>query len=217
MPSNEQTCVENSDIHIKDNLKDINTTSSLADIPQNQQQLEFVQAAPDSPVTYHNASYDDDIRELTEYWYLHKKARCYGSHHQYRLHNFKGCVAALVSATTTSTGNKPWRSSRHAFSFMLTLLIPLTGISSIIKGWSTSTWLWPRLLAMADGSSIHHDVSQRIHDYIHTYILPLHRAGKVFNEKAILYRIKTRLNHNFDIIGEDAVLTIVQKVLGHDC
>ena len=217
MPSNEQTCVENSDIHIKDNLKDINTTSSLADIPQNQQQLEFVQAAPDSPVTYHNASYDDDIRELTEYWYLHKKARCYGSHHQYRLHNFKGCVAALVSATTTSTGNKPWRSSRHAFSFMLTLLIPLTGISSIIKGWSTSTWLWPRLLAMADGSSIHHDVSQRIHDYIHTYILPLHRAGKVFNEKAILYRIKTRLNHDFDIIGEDAVLTIVQKVLGHDC
>ena len=50
-----------------------------------------------------------------------------------------------------------------------------------------------------------------------TYILPLHRAGKVFNEKAILYRIKTRLNHDFDIIGEDAVLTIVQKVLGHDC
>ena len=88
VPSNEQTCVENSDIHIKDNLKDINTTSSLADIPQNQQQLEFVQAAPDSPVT---------------------------------------------------------------------------------------------------------------------------------NEKVILYRIKTRLNHDFDIIGEDAVLTIVQKVLGHDC
>ncbi len=71
--------------------------------------------------------------------------------------------------------------------------------------------------SMAEGSSIHHDVSQRIHDYIHTYILPLHRAGKVFNEKAILYRIKTRLNHDFDIIGEDAVLTIVQKVLGHDC
>ena len=56
--------------------------------------------------------------------------------------------------------------------------------------------------AMADGSSIHHDVSQRIHDYIHIYILPLHRAGKVFNEKAILYRIKTRLNHDFDIIGK---------------
>ncbi|MEE2617718.1 MAG: hypothetical protein VX677_03795 [Candidatus Poribacteria bacterium] len=217
VPSNEQTCVENSDIHIKDNLKDINTTSSLADIPQNQQQLEFVQAAPDSPVTYHNASYDDDIRELTEYWYLHKKARCYGSHHQYRLHNFKGCVAALVSATTTSTGNKPWRSSRHAFSFMLTLLIPLTGISSIIKGWSTSTWLWPRLLIIPLWLTDLPSITMFLNAFMITYILPLHRAGKVFNEKAILYRIKTRLNHDFDIIGEDAVLTIVQKVLGHDC
>ncbi|MFP6723161.1 MAG: hypothetical protein VCF25_23250, partial [Candidatus Poribacteria bacterium] len=96
---NEQTCVENSDIHIKDNLKDntVTSSSSLADSSQSQQQLEFGQAASDFPVTPHNASYDDDVRELTEYWYLHKKARCYGSHHQYRLHNFKGCVAVLVS------------------------------------------------------------------------------------------------------------------------
>tara|TARA_B100000470_G_C19525846_1_gene273905 strand:- start:45 stop:350 length:306 start_codon:yes stop_codon:yes gene_type:complete len=72
---------------------------TLADKPESQQQLEFVQAASDAPVTHHNASYDDDVRELTEYeyWYLHKKARCYGRHHQYRLHNFKGCVADLVS------------------------------------------------------------------------------------------------------------------------
>ena len=69
--------------------------------------------------------------------------------------------------------------------------------------------------AMAEGSSIHHDVSQRIHAYIHTYILPLHRSGKVFTEKSILCRIKTRLNQDFDMIGEDAVLIIVQKVLGH--
>ena len=88
-----------SDIHIKDNLKDINitTSSSLADNSQSQQQLPFDQGASDSPVTPHNASYDDDVRELTEYWYLHKKARCYGSHHQYRLQNFKGCVGDLVS------------------------------------------------------------------------------------------------------------------------
>ena len=84
---------------IKRYKKDINITSSssLADKPQSQQQLEFVQAASESPVTPHNASYADDVRELTEYWYLHKKARCYGSHHQYRLHNFKGCLAALIS------------------------------------------------------------------------------------------------------------------------
>ncbi len=52
-------------------------------------------------------------------------------------------------------------------------------------------------------------------NYIHTYILPLHKAGKVFTQKSILHRIKTRLNQDFDIIGEDAVLAIVQQVLGH--
>ena len=78
-------------------LKDIYITSSLADKPQIQQQLEFDKGVSGSFVTQHNDSYDDDVRELTEYWYLHKKARCYGSHHQYRLQNFKGCVAALVS------------------------------------------------------------------------------------------------------------------------
>jgi len=59
--------------------------------------MKFNQGASASPVTPHNASYGDDVRELTEYWYLHKKARGYGSHHQYRLHNFKGCVNALVA------------------------------------------------------------------------------------------------------------------------
>jgi len=79
-------------------LKDINTTSStLADMPQIQQQLEFDQGASGFPVTHQKASYDDDAKELTEFWCLHKKARCYGNHHQYRLQNFKGCVAALVS------------------------------------------------------------------------------------------------------------------------
>ena len=92
-------CLCRGDSHIKDKLKDINITSSstLVDNSQSQQQLEFVQTAPNPSVTPHNASYDDDVRELTEYWYLHKKARCYGRHHQYRLHNFKGCVAALVT------------------------------------------------------------------------------------------------------------------------
>ncbi|SVC80263.1 uncharacterized protein METZ01_LOCUS333117, partial [marine metagenome] len=44
-----------SDIHIKDNLKDniITSSSSLADNSQSQQLLEFDQAASDSPVTSH--------------------------------------------------------------------------------------------------------------------------------------------------------------------
>ena len=84
----EQGGVKSSDTLI-DKLKDnyITSSSTLADNSQSQQQLEFGQAASGSPVIPHNASYDDDVRELTEYWYLHKKARCYGSHHQYRLHN----------------------------------------------------------------------------------------------------------------------------------
>jgi len=131
----EQTCVEDSDIHIKDNLKDINITSSstLTDTPQNQQLLAFDQTASDFPVTPHNASYDDDIRELTEYWYLHKKARCYGSHHQYRLQNFKGCVADLVSDYNLNR-QQAIDVLRPAFSCMSILPIRLTGTLSIIRG-----------------------------------------------------------------------------------
>ena len=112
-PENEQTCVENSDRHIKDNLKDINTTSSLADIPQNQQQLEFVQAAPDSPVTYHNASYDDDIRELNIGTYTKRLVVMVVTTSTDFIIS-KGAWP-LSLPTTTSTGNKPWRSSRHAY------------------------------------------------------------------------------------------------------
>ena len=67
----EQGGGKSSDILI-DKLKDINTTStsSLKDMPQIQQQLEFNQEASDFPLTPHNASYDDDVRELTEFWYL---------------------------------------------------------------------------------------------------------------------------------------------------
>ena len=49
------------------------TSSTLIDKPENQQQLEFDQAASNSPVTPHNASYADDVRELTVYWYLPRK------------------------------------------------------------------------------------------------------------------------------------------------
>jgi hypothetical protein len=216
----EQGGVKPSDT-LRDKLKDINITSSssLTDNPEIQQQLEFVQRASDFPVTPLNASYDDDIRELTEYWYLHKKARCYGSHHQYRLQNFKGCVAALVS---------DYNLNRQQAIEVLKACIKLHVDTPDTPNWYLKHHQGLEYLnlamaqvtdnpAIAEGASIHQDVSQRIHDYIHTYILPLHRAGKVFNEKTILYRIKTRLNHDFDVIGEDAVLTIVQKVLGHDC
>jgi hypothetical protein len=57
--------------------------------------------------------------------------------------------------------------------------------------------------------------SRRIQEYIHTYILPLHKSGKVFTEKSILDRLKARLGRDLELIGEDAVLDLVEQVLGN--
>ena len=84
------------------------------------------------PETQHNASYDDDVRELTEFWYLHKKARCYGNHHQYRLHNFKGCVAALVTDYNLNR-QQAIEVLKVCIQLHVVLPIHLTGTSSITK------------------------------------------------------------------------------------
>ena len=213
---NEQTCVENSDIHIKDNLKDINITSSSTSNlkSENQQQLEFDQGTSGSSVTSQNDSYDDDIRELTEYWYLHKKARCYGSHHQYRLHNFKGCVQDLIDhyqfdrqksieilktcielhSDTPDTPN--WYIKHHKGLEYLNM-----AISRVVKNTSVPV--------------IDNESSRRIQEYLRTYIQPLHKAGKVFTEKSILDRIEARLGRDLELMGEDAVLDLIEQVLGN--
>ena len=69
--------------------------------------------------------------------------------------------------------------------------------------------------SIPDNSTLHNEVSQRIQTYIRTYIFPLHKAGKVFTEKSILDRIKVRLSQDFEIMGEDSVLALVQKALGN--
>ena len=155
-----------SDIHIKDNLKDINITSSssLADNPEIQQLLEFDQGASNSPVTHHNASYGDDVRELTEFWYLHKKTRCYGSHHQYRLQNFKGCLAALVT---------DYNLNRQQAVEVLKTCIQLHIDTPDTPNWYIKHHQGLEYLhmaisqitdnpAMADGSSIHQDAKQQL-------------------------------------------------------
>jgi len=45
---------------------------------------------------------------------------------------------------------------------------------------------------MADGSSIHQDAKQQLHQYIHTYIKPLMRAGKPLDLKDILHHVTIR-------------------------
>ena len=215
-PENEQICVGDSDIHIKDNLREninITSTSSLADMPEIQQQLEFDQGASGSSVTSQDASYDDDIRELTEYWYLSKKARCYGHHHQYRLQNFKGCVQDLIDhyqfdrqksieilktcielhSDTPDTPN--WYIKHHKGLEYLNMAISrITGNTSV---------------PVSDDES-----SRRIQDYLRTYILPLHKSGKVFTEKSILERLKARVGRDLELVGEDAVLDLIEQVLG---
>ena len=214
---NEQTCVEDSDRHIKDNLKDINITSSsaLTDKPKIQQQLEFEQGVSASPVTQQNASYGDDVGELTEFWYLHKKARCYGSHHQYRLHNFKDCVAALVS---------DYNLNRQQAVDVLKVCIQLHVDTPDTPNWYIKHHQGLEYLnmamaqvtdnpAMADGSSPHHDAKQLLHQYIRSYIQPLMRAGKQASWDDILLQINRRKPKLVQQIGTQQVQNILQQVI----
>jgi hypothetical protein len=219
-PEIEQTCVEDSDRHIKDKLKDINITSSssLTDLPQNQQQLEFGQTASDFPVTPQNTSYDDDVRELTEYWYLHKKARCYGSHHQYRLQNFKGCVDALVN---------DYNLDRQQAIEVLKACIKLHADTPDTPNWYIKHHQGLEYLnmamaqvtdnpAMADGSSIHQEAKQQLHQYLHTYIQPLIRAGKPLDLKNMLHQVNSRKPKLVQQLGTQQVQHILQIIFGNE-
>ena len=216
----EQTCVEDSDRHIKDNLKDINITSSstLTDNPEIQQQLEFVQTAPDPSLTPRDASYGDDVRELTEYWYLHKKARCYGSHHQYRLHNFKGCVADLIN---------DYNLNRQQAVEVLKVCIQLHVDTPDTPNWYIKHHQGLEYLnmamaqvtdnpAMAEGSSIHQEAKQQLHQYLHTYIKPLLRVGKPLDLKDILHRVTIRKPKLVQQLGKQQVQHILQIIFGNE-
>jgi len=211
-PENEQTCVEDSDSHVKDNSI---TSSSLADIPESQQQLKFNQGASASPVTPHNASYGDDVRELTEYWYLHKKARCYGKHHQYRLHNFKECLAALVT---------DYNLNRQQAVDVLKVCIQLHSDTPDTPNWYLKHHQGLEYLnmamaqvtnnpAMADSSSIHQDAKQQLHEYIRSYIQPLMRAGKQASWYDLLLQINRRKPKLVQQIGTQQVQNILQQVI----
>ena len=212
----EQGGVKSSDTLI-DKLKDklITSSSTLPDKPQNQQQLEFGQAATGSPVIPHNASYDDDVRELTEYWYLHKKARCYGSHHQYRLQNFKGCLAALVT---------DYNLNRQQAIEVLEVCIQLHVDTPDTPNWYIKHHQGLEYLnmaiaqvtdnpAMAGGSSIHQDAKQQLHSYLRTNIQPLMQTGKPLNLNDILHRVTIRKPKLVQQLGRQQVQHMVQLLL----
>ena len=197
----------------KDNL--ITSTSSLADMPEIQQQLEFDQGTSDSPVTPHNASYGDDVRELTEYWYLHKKARCYGAHHQYRLQNFKECVAALVS---------DYNLDRQQAIEVLKACIQLHSDTPDTPNWYLKHHQGLEYLnmamaqvtdnpAIADGSSIHQEAKQQLHSYLRNSIQPLMQTGKPLGLNEILHRVNIRKPKLVQQLGKQQVQHMVQILL----
>ena len=67
--------------------------------------------------------------------------------------------------------------------------------------------------AMAEGSSIHRDAKQKLHQYLHTYIQPLMRAGKPLDLKDILHRVTIRRPKLVQQLGTQQVQHAVQLLL----
>jgi hypothetical protein len=68
-------------------------------------------------------------------------------------------------------------------------------------------------LVMADGSSIHNDAKQQLHQYLRTYIQPLMRAGKQLDLKDILHHVKTRKPKLVQQLGAKQVQHMAQLLL----
>ena len=67
--------------------------------------------------------------------------------------------------------------------------------------------------AMADGSSIHHDAKQQLHQYLRTYVQPLIRAGKQLDLKDILDHVNSRKPKLVQQLGKQQVQNMAQLVL----
>ena len=187
----------------------------MKDIPQIQQLLGFDQTASDFPLTPQNTSYGDDVRELTEYWYLHKKARCYGSHHQYRLQNFKGCVAALVS---------DYNLDRQKAIEVLKACIQLHADTPDTPNWYLKHHKGLEYLnlamaqvtdnpAIAEGASIHQEAKQQLNSYLRNNIQPLMQTGKPLDLKEILHRVNIRKPKLVQQLGIKQVQHMVQMLI----
>ena len=66
---------------------------------------------------------------------------------------------------------------------------------------------------IADGSSIHQEAKQQLHEYLCTYIKPLMRAGKTMNLHEIMYRVNIRKPKLVQKLGKLQVQNILQDIL----
>jgi hypothetical protein len=67
--------------------------------------------------------------------------------------------------------------------------------------------------AMADGSSIHHDAKQQLHQYLRTNIQPLMQTGKPLDLNDILHRVTIRKPKLIQQLGTQQVQHMVQILL----
>ena len=66
---------------------------------------------------------------------------------------------------------------------------------------------------MADGSSIHQEAKQQLHEYLHTYVQPLMRAGKPLDLNDILDHVNSRKPKLVQQLGKQQVQNMAQLVL----
>ena len=67
--------------------------------------------------------------------------------------------------------------------------------------------------AIADGSSLHQDAKQQLHQYLRTYIQPLMRAGKQASWQDILLQVNSRKPKLVQQLGEQQVQHMAQMLL----
>jgi hypothetical protein len=65
---------------------------------------------------------------------------------------------------------------------------------------------------MADGSSIHHDAKQQLHQYLRTYVQPLMRAGKQLDLNHILDHVTIRKPKLVQQLGTQQVQHMAQML-----
>ena len=67
--------------------------------------------------------------------------------------------------------------------------------------------------AMAEGSSIHQDAKQQLHQYLRTNIQPLMQTGKPLDLNDILHRVTIRKPKLVQQLGKQQVQNMAQLVL----
>ena len=67
--------------------------------------------------------------------------------------------------------------------------------------------------AIADGSSLHQDAKQQLHQYLRTYIQPLMRAGKQASLQDILLQVNSRRPQLVQQLGKQLVQHMAQMLL----